>query len=239
MIGNGGDCNLNTKVLIVDDEESIQELVSYNLEHAGYTVIQAFDGIEAFEKIKDEKPDLILLDIMLPHVDGLEICRQVRSKSTVPIIMLTARSTETDKVIGLEYGADDYITKPFSPRELLARVNALLRRTNQTFSDQKFLEFGDLIIDPDKRKVTINDVLIELTFKEFELLLLLAKNPGRIFTREQLLEKIWRIDNYFDTRTVDVHIRYLRSKIEKDPSKPKHLQTIRGVGYKFEGKQDA
>ncbi len=229
---------MNIKVLVVDDEESIQELVSYNLEQLGFVVVRASDGIEALEVFKTEKPDLILLDIMLPKLDGLEVCRQVRQKSAVPIIMLTARTTETDKILGLDFGADDYITKPFSPRELLARVNALLRRTNHGFAEPQTIDFDDLYINQEQREVKIMNKHVDLTFKEFELLLLLAKNPGRIFTREKLLEKIWNFDHHFDTRTVDVHIRYLRSKIEIDPSNPKFLLTVRGVGYKFEGKKN-
>ena len=226
---------MNIKVLVVDDEESIQELVSYNLEQLGFEVVRAADGLEALDVFKKEKPDLILLDIMLPKLDGLEVCRQVRQKSAVPIIMLTARTTDTDKVLGLDFGADDYITKPFSPRELLARVNALLRRTNQGFAEPQSIDFEDLHINPEKREVKVRNKFVDLTFKEFELLALLAKSPGIIFTREKLLEKVWNFDHHFDTRTVDVHIRYLRSKIETDPSNPKFVQTVRGVGYKFEG----
>jgi phosphate regulon transcriptional regulator PhoB len=228
--------NMAEKILVVDDEENILELVRYNLEKEGYEVLLARDGAEALEVAQREKPDLIILDLMLPGVDGLEVCRTLRQKSNVPILMLTAKREETDRVIGLELGADDYLTKPFSLRELLARVRAILRRTHgyEELARSQVISVGGLTIDPERHEVLVNGRTAELTLKEFELLSFLARHPGRVFTREELLERLWDYEFFGDTRTVDVHIRHLREKIEADPRNPKYIKTVRGVGYKFE-----
>lgn len=223
------------KVLVVDDEPHIVELVKYNLTQAGYAVTSAYDGSDAVSKVKAERPDLIILDIMLPYVDGLEVCRQIRRESAVPIIMLTAKGGELERVVGLEIGADDYVTKPFSPRELVARVRAVLRRTaaepSATGADP--LRGGGLALDPATHEVTLNGRPVELTTKEFDLLRLLLGHPNRVFTRDFLLEHIWGYDYYGSTRTVDMHISRLREKIEDDPAAPTYIVTVRGVGYKF------
>ncbi|ADG82974.1 two component transcriptional regulator, winged helix family [Thermincola ferriacetica] len=228
------------KILVVDDEQYIVELIRFNLEKEGYTVITAGDGKIALEQTFREKPDLIVLDIMLPGVDGLEVCRTLqRDKETqlIPIIMLTAKGEEIDKVLGLELGADDYMTKPFSPRELVARIKARLRRNfkaQQSDNQEKenILAIGGLKIDIEKFSVYLNGQKVDFTPKEFELLKLLASNPGKVFTREYLLEKIWGYDFAGDTRTVDVHIRHIRKKIEPEQGE-KFVETVRGVGYKF------
>ncbi|GAA0176976.1 response regulator transcription factor [Clostridium sediminicola] len=223
------------KILIVDDELNIQELIKFNLINQGYEVIVAGDGIEALKLVKAEKPDLILLDLMLPGIDGYDVCSQIRknnSISSIPIIMLTAKGEEFDKIHGLELGADDYITKPFSVKELLARVKAVLRRTKtQEFDDIYVL--GNLYINFEKHEIMKNNKKIELTHKEFELLSEFIKNKGRVLTRDYLLEKIWGYEYIGETRTVDVHIRHLRKKIEEDDKKPKFIETIRGIGYRF------
>lgn len=230
---------MSHKILVVDDEENIVELVKYNLERAGYQVIVAYDGDKALELIGKEKPDLILLDVMLPGTDGLTVCRETNSNSetqNIPIIMLSARGEEQDKVMGLEMGADDYITKPFSPRELIARVKARLRRHEQMHTTSYFtnqLSVGGLVIDEDRFTVTINGYKQEMTPKEFELLRFLARHPGKVFTRDYLLEKVWGYDYYGDSRTVDVHIRHIRQKLEEAPDSPKLIETVRGVGYRF------
>jgi two-component system, OmpR family, alkaline phosphatase synthesis response regulator PhoP len=223
------------KILVVDDEENILELIKFNLEANNYKVINAANGIDAVKLAKSEIPDLVLLDLMLPKMDGNDVCKEIRkdnSISTMPIIMITAKSEELDKILGLELGADDYITKPFSVRELLARVKALLRRTNIQTMDTSY-KFGNIAIDIDKREVLKKDERIDLTLKEFELLEILIKNNGRVMTRDFLLDKIWGYDYLGETRTVDVHIRHLRQKIEDDDKNPKFIETLRGVGYRF------
>jgi DNA-binding response OmpR family regulator len=226
----------STRILLVDDEQSIQTLLSYPLRKDGYEVVQAVDGREALDRF-DERPfDLVVLDVMLPRLDGLEVCRRLRSRSTVPIIMLTAKSEEIDKVVGLEIGADDYITKPFSMREFRSRVKAALRRselTRATDGDGSALERLDLRIDPDKRAVWLRGEPVTTTFVEFEILLTLARSPGRVFTRDMLLARVWGDSSYRDPRTIDVHIRHLREKMERDPKEPEYLFTVRGVGYRF------
>ena len=226
----------NEKILVVDDEEHIAELISYNLTSNGYKVVIANNGIDAVKLAIEEKPSLILLDLMIPGKDGYDVCKDVRSNSEIrntPIIMLTAKSEEVDKILGLELGADDYITKPFSIRELLARVKAVLRRFNIVEPESNVLVLGDLTADFDKREIFVKDKKLDLTLKEFELLEILIKNKGKILTRDTLLDKIWGYEYIGETRTVDVHIRYLRKKIEADDKKPKFIETIRGVGYRF------
>jgi len=231
------------KILVVDDEKPIADILKYNLEREGYEVVTAFDGEEALRKATSEAPALVVLDIMLPKKDGLTVCRELRSKSQVPIIMLTAKDEEVDKVIGLELGADDYVTKPFSPRELLARVKAILRRMQKAADAQKDpedqLQFGDLILDLAAYEVRRDDQAVELTHREFELLKFLAQNPGQVFSREALLENVWGYEYYGDIRTVDVTVRRLREKIEPEPSSPQYLMTRRGVGYLFRGGADS
>ncbi|MEW8958344.1 MAG: response regulator transcription factor [Moorella sp. (in: firmicutes)] len=222
------------KVLIVDDEPAIVELVAYNLQQAGFTTVTAGDGAEALAKAETEKPDLIILDIMLPKVDGFEVCRSLRARGNTPILMLTARREEIDRVLGLELGADDYLTKPFSPRELVARVRAILRRAESNMQQKdEIIAVDDVVINPAGHVVTVKGKPVDLTLKEYQLLYLLAANRGRVFTREALLERLWEGDYYGDTRTIDVHIRHLREKIEENPSNPRYILTVRGVGYKF------
>ncbi|MBO5369669.1 MAG: response regulator transcription factor [Clostridia bacterium] len=224
------------KILVVDDEKPIVEILRINLEKNGYKVITAYDGDSAASMALTEEPDLILLDVMLPGMDGFTVCKKVREKSSVPIIMLTAREEEVDKVLGLELGADDYMTKPFSLRELMARVKANLRRTqivNNNDGTNEILVFDDLAIDMEKYEVRKRGEIISLTFREFELLKFLATKKGKIFTREQLLNKVWDYEFYGDVRTVDVTIRRLREKIEDNPSLPSYIITKRGVGYYF------
>lgn len=225
---------MNEKILVVDDEESILELVAFNLTQAGFRPITTKDGLEGLEMARRDKPDLIVLDVMLPGLDGLEICRVLRKETDIPILMLTARKTESDKVIGLDLGADDYLTKPFSPRELVARIKAVMRRSgSEALSSPNILERGELVINPAKHEVFVRGEKIVLTFKEFELLKLLASHPGRVFTREYLLERLWDDGIFSDTRTIDVHIRHLREKVEANPGVPEYIQTVRGLGYKF------
>jgi DNA-binding response OmpR family regulator len=221
-------------VLVVDDEPTLVATLKYNLEREGYRVVSAGDGEKAITLARSERPDLMILDLMLPAVDGLEVCRILRREMTLPILMLTARVGEVDKVVGLEIGADDYVTKPFSTRELLARIRALLRRTT-TPADEEVLVSGDLRIDMKRREVTRNDRPVELKPKEMELLIYFLRNKGRAFTREQLLREVWGYDFYGDSRTVDVHVSWLRQKIEEQPGKPVRILTVRGVGYRFEG----
>ena len=226
----------NEIILVVDDEEHIAELISYNLTSNGYKVITANNGNDAVKLAVEEKPNLILLDLMIPGKDGYDVCKDVRSNSEIrntPIIMLTAKSEELDKILGLELGADDYITKPFSVRELLARVKAVLRRFSISEPESNVLVFGNLTADFDKREILVNDKKLDLTLKEFELLEILIRNKGKILTRDTLLDKIWGYEYIGETRTVDVHIRYLRKKIEADDKNPKFIETIRGVGYRF------
>ncbi|SHE90151.1 two-component system, OmpR family, response regulator VicR [Caldanaerobius fijiensis DSM 17918] len=230
---------MNAKILIVDDEKPIVDILCFNLQKEGYSVITAYDGHEAIKKAFDEKPDLILLDVMLPGVDGFGVCKSIRSKMKTPIIMLTAKDDEVDKVLGLELGADDYVTKPFSMRELLARIKANLRRTimNGDVSDGQVITAGDLKIDFLKYEVVKNGRVLDLTSREFELLKFLVTNKNQIFSRETLLEKVWGYEYYGDIRTVDVTIRRLREKIEDDPSNPRYIYTKRGVGYYFSEKE--
>ncbi len=226
---------MDKKILVVDDEKPIADILQFNLKKEGYEVHCAYDGHEALRKVEEIQPDLILLDIMLPQLDGMEVCREVRKKYDMPIIMLTAKDSEIDKVLGLELGADDYVTKPFSSRELIARVKANLRR-HQVMSSQaeqnetKEIRVGSLVIHPDAYMVTKRGETIELTHREFELLHYLAKHIGQVMTREHLLQTVWGYDYYGDVRTVDVTVRRLREKIEDNPSHPVWIITRRGVG---------
>jgi two-component system response regulator ResD len=223
-------------ILVVDDEEPIRELVRLYLEKEGFSVAMAADGEEAVQKARTLKPQLIILDIMLPRLDGWDVCREVRRFADIPIIMLTAKGEEFDKVLGLELGADDYLTKPFSPRELVARVKAILRRAapeEPADADEKIVLPG-LVINHSSREVTVNGREVLLTPKEFDLIWFLAKHPGKVFTREQLLTAVWGYDYYGDLRTVDTHIKRLREKVEKNGDASYHVRTIWGVGYKFE-----
>lgn len=225
---------MTKKILLVDDEKTLVKALTFNLEKEGYQVIPAYDGEEALKIIETENPDLVILDLMLPGVDGFEVCRRVRKNLDVPIIMLTAKGDDIDKILGLELGADDYITKPFNPRELLARVKAIFRRSDvQSTSLKNLIKIQDMQIDLYQHKVRVKEEEIDLTSKEFALLNLLASNPGRVFSREQLLEQIWGYNYYGDARTVDVHIRHLREKLETDPSNPRYILTVWGTGYKF------
>jgi DNA-binding response OmpR family regulator len=224
------------RILIVDDEHSVQKLLASALRKDGYEVVGALDGQAALDRVADGAFDLLVLDLTLPKVDGFEVCRQVRATSSMPIIMLTAKVEEIDKVLGLELGADDYITKPFSMREFRSRVKAVLRRSQLTRAEepaQEALEDGELRIDFDKRQVAIDGRAVRLTYVEFEILAALARNPGRVYSRATLLERVWGDSAYRDPRTVDVHIRHLREKLERDPKEPRLVQTVRGVGYRF------
>jgi DNA-binding response OmpR family regulator len=223
-------------ILVVEDEPSIAEVVGLYLRRAGYEVAFARDGLEAQHEIDSNAPDLIVLDLMLPIIDGFELTRWLRDQSDTPIIMLTARRDEVDRIAGLEMGADDYIIKPFSPQELVSRVRAVLRRTKPQGdeSTEEALSFPSMVIDPQTRLVTVGEEEIALTAKEFDTLWLLAKHPRQVFTRNHVLERVWGISDYIDPSTVTVHIRRLREKIELDPSTPRHLLTVWGVGYKFE-----
>jgi len=226
----------NSLILVVEDEPSIAEVVSLYLRRAGYQVALAPDGRAALEALDRQAPELIVLDIMLPGLDGFEIARRVRLEGDVPIIMLTARRAEADRIAGLELGADDYVVKPFSPQELVSRVRAVLRRTKGGSAEnrEQALSFGELVIDPQTRLVTLRGGEMTLTAKEFDLLWLLACHPRQGFTRRQLLERVWGLSDYIDPGTVTVHVRRLREKIEIDPSSPEHIITLWGVGYKFE-----
>jgi DNA-binding response OmpR family regulator len=225
------------RILLVDDEHAIQTLLSYPLRKDGYEVVQATDGRAALDRFAEGSYDLVVLDLMLPKLDGLEVCRRIRARSTVPIIMLTARTEEIDKVVGLEIGADDYITKPFSMREFRSRVKAVLRRAEMRPDGEAAtdgpLEINGLTIDFAKRTVTVRSELVQTTYVEFEILGALATHPGRVFTRENLLTRIWGDAAYRDPRTIDVHIRHLREKLELDAKHPEYLFTVRGVGYRF------
>lgn len=224
------------KILIVDDEVNIVELIKFNLENSGYKASVAYDGVEAIKIAKEEQPQLILLDLMLPKMDGYEVCKEIRKDSltaNIPIIMLTAKGEELDKILGLELGADDYLTKPFSVRELTARVKAILRRTQYVSKSERNFKVGNLNIDFLKHEVLKDQKIVDLTLKEFELLENLVKNRGKVLTRDLLLDKIWGYEYIGETRTVDVHIRHLRKKIEDDDKNPKFIETIRGIGYRF------
>jgi DNA-binding response OmpR family regulator len=220
----------------VDDELSVQKLLAYPLRKEGYDVIPALDGREALERLRDNNFDLVVLDVMLPRMDGFDVCRAIRSRSTVPIIMLTAKTEETDKVLGLELGADDYITKPFSVREFRSRVKAVLRRAALAQPETQFeepIDAGELSIDFEKRSVTVRGEAVRLTYVEFEIIAALARAPGRVFSRTMLLERVWGDASYRDPRTIDVHIRHLREKLEVEPKTPELILTVRGVGYRF------
>lgn len=222
-------------ILIVDDEASIRELIAFNLEKAGYQIKAAEDGYQALQAV-DRKTDLIILDLMLPGIDGLDVCRRLKGDqqtACIPIIMLTAKNDEIDKILGLELGADDYLTKPFSPRELVARVKAVLRRSAKDNLPMGELVIGKLKMNFSSYEVFLNQELVELTPKEYELLKLFITNIGKAYSREQLLDKIWGYEYYGDTRTVDVHIRHLRAKLEKDTTVAAAIETVRGVGYRF------
>src|SRR5690242_13823495 len=224
------------RILLVDDEQSVQKLLAYPLRKEGYEVVPALDGEEALERCRGQNFDLIVLDVMLPKLDGFDVCRQIRAQSNVPIIMLTAKAEEFDKVLGLELGADDYITKPFSMREFRSRVKAVLRRAELVRSEEggdEPLVHGALSVDHSRRAVEVRGEPVRLTYVEFEILSALARAPGRVFSRTMLLEKLWGDSSYRDPRTIDVHIRHLREKIERDPKSPEYLFTVRGVGYHF------
>jgi len=226
----------SSTILLVDDEDSVQKLLTYPLERDGFRVVQARDGEQALRLFGDQHVDLVVLDLMLPKVDGLEVCKRLRAGSDVPIIMLTARGEELDKVLGLELGADDYITKPFSIREFRSRVRALLRRaaiSRDRDHEEEAIEAGDLRIDPSRRTVELAGEPIQVTFVEFELLRALASEPARVFTREALLRALWGDSAYREPRTIDVHVRHLREKLERDAREPDYIFTVRGVGYRF------
>jgi DNA-binding response OmpR family regulator len=227
----------SSTILLVDDEEAVRKVLSFPLERDGYKVVQAADGEEALERFGDQPVDLVVLDIMLPKLDGLEVCKQLRSRSSVPIIMLTARDDELDKVLGLELGADDYITKPFSIREFRSRVRALLRRARAprqgADAHEEQLGAGGLVLDVSRRTVTLEGGHVQLTYVEFEILRTLMVHPGRVYSRRMLLEVLWGSADFRDPRTIDVHVRHLREKLERDSSRPEHILTVRSVGYRF------
>ena len=238
-----GQAELRDRILVVEDDLTLLETLEYNLAGEGYEVITAADGLTAVEVAREGQPDLIVLDLMLPRLDGFEVCRILRRETNVPILMLTARADEVDRVVGLEVGADDYLTKPFSMRELLARVKALLRRVRlireemaaeQGVSGTEQLAFGDLAIDLDRHEVLVRGQVLDLKPKEFDLLLFLARHSGMALSRDLILERVWGWDYDGGSRTVDVHVRWLREKIEKDPANPERIVTVRGVGYRFE-----
>ena len=227
---------IKQKVLVVDDEENIRMLVKFNLEKAGYEVLEASDGNKAIETAVNSTPDIVILDLMLPGIDGLEVCRNLKRHprtAAIPIIMLTAKSDEIDRVIGLELGADDYMTKPFSQRELVARIKAVLRRSNVAVGNGEELLLGRLRMNFSQYEAWLDNEKLELTPKEYEMLKLLAENAGKVFSREQLLEKIWDYEYFGDTRTVDVHVRHLRAKLERVPEMAEAIETVRGVGYRL------
>ncbi|MDA0733881.1 MAG: response regulator transcription factor [Chloroflexi bacterium] len=232
-----GGTPMGARVLVVDDERVVTEVVERYLQREGYEVSLASDGAEALKLAQEWAPDLVVLDLMLPVIDGLEVCRRLRQDSQIPIIMLTARGEETDRVVGLELGADDYIVKPFSPRELVARVKSVLRRTSAGPAQAPggTLRFGSLTVNPQTRDVTLQGTPVHLTAKEFDLLWFLASHPSQVFTREQLMNQVWDYTYAADPSTVTVHIRRLREKVEADPIKPRYVKTVWGVGYKFEG----
>lgn len=232
------------RILIADDDEDIVDFIDTYLTDEGYATVRAYDGAETLEKFEkaaarppDEQIHLILLDVLMPEVDGFEVCRRIRRESSVPIIMLTARTEDVDKIVGLELGADDYIPKPFNPRELLARVRAVLRRSypseEKGFVDREILQYGDVVVDVARREVCVGDRIVELTAKEFDLLHFLLQHRGRVFSRPQLINRVWGENYFVGLRTVDVHIRRLREQIEPNPSDPIYIKTVWGVGYKF------
>jgi DNA-binding response OmpR family regulator len=227
----------SSTILLVDDEEAVRKVLTFPLERDGYNVVQAADGEEALARFGDQPVDLVVLDIMLPRLDGLEVCKQLRSRSSVPIIMLTARDDEFDKVVGLELGADDYITKPFSIREFRSRVRALLRRARAPRQDPELREeqlaAGGLALDAGRRTVSSNGAPVQLTYVEFEILRTLMGHPGRVYSRRMLLEVLWGSSDFRDPRTIDVHVRHLREKLEPDSSRPEFILTVRSVGYRF------
>jgi DNA-binding response OmpR family regulator len=225
----------SSTILLVDDEDSVQKLLAYPLERDGFRVLQARDGEEALARFADEDVDLVVLDLMLPKLDGLEVCKRLRAESQVPIIMLTARDDELDKVVGLELGADDYITKPFSIREFRSRVRALLRRAsaNRSTGPHETIAVHGLTLDVSRRSVEVLGRAVQLTYVEFELLRTLAAHPGRVYSRRMLLESLWGAADYREPRTIDVHVRHLREKLEPDPAEPEFILTVRGVGYRF------
>ena len=225
----------SSTILLVDDEDSVQKLLAYPLEREGFRVLQARDGEEALARFAEEHVDLVVLDLMLPKLDGLEVCKRLRAESEVPIIMLTARDDELDKVLGLELGADDYITKPFSIREFRSRVRALLRRAAATrpSGGGELIVADGLKIDVGRRSVEVRSGPVNLTYVEFELLRTLASHPGRVYSRRMLLESLWGAADYREPRTIDVHVRHLREKLERDPAAPEYILTVRGVGYRF------
>ncbi len=224
------------RILVVEDEETLAEAISFLLSKEGFDVVVAASGPEAIEVFDKSGADLILLDLMLPGLSGTEVCRQIRTNSSVPIIMLTAKDSEIDKVVGLELGADDYVTKPYSSRELIARIRAVLRRgeIQDAGGDESTLEVGPVRMDTDRHVITVNGEQVAIPLKEFELLEFLMRNAGRVLTRVQLIDRVWGSDYVGDTKTLDVHIKRLRAKIEKDPANPEHIQTVRGMGYKME-----
>ena len=229
-----------SKIMVVDDEPNIREVVVRYLRRDGHTVVQAADGEEALELYRRTRPDLVVLDLMLPKVSGLEVCRRLGAEGRVPLIMLTARGEEEDRIVGLSLGADDYVVKPFSPRELAARVEAVLRRVNAVpapEAEEAILEFDGLSVDPNTRGVTVRGEPVALTAREFDLLHHLAKHPGRVYTRDQLMKAVWDFAFSAETSTVTVHVRRLREKIEPDPAHPRYLQTVWGVGYQFVDKR--
>ncbi|WP_076005123.1 response regulator transcription factor [Dehalogenimonas formicexedens] len=227
------------KIALIEDDRTLSDLLRYNLNREGFSVVATADGNLALELIRREKPDAVVMDVMLPGMDGFEVTRALRRESPVPVLMLTARSDEIDKVLGLELGADDYLTKPFSMRELLARVKVMLRRGETAKREpgpaEGSIRSGEIELDPARHVLLVSGAAVEATPKEFDLLQFLMNNRGQVFSREGLLDRVWGYDFPGDSRTVDVHVRWLRQKIEADPSRPKHLQTVRGVGYKFEG----
>jgi two-component system response regulator ResD len=227
--------HIRRSVLVVDDEPTIAEVVSRYLERAGYRTQVAGDGARALEMVASDRPDLVVLDLMLPGIDGLEVMRRLREhdRERIATILLTAKGEESDRVIGLRMGADDYVVKPFSPIELVARVDAVLRRVDPSSGHDDPIELNDLTIDPASRRVTVRGVEAALTQREFDLLLFLARHPGQVFSRNQLMDAIWQYSFYTDTSTVTVHIRRLRAKIEVDPAQPRHIETVWGVGYRF------
>ena len=222
-----------TTVLVVDDEPIVREVVVRYLTRDGYHTLEAADGLEARRLVTSHEPDLVVLDLMLPGMDGLALCRWIRSEHELPVIMLTAKTEEADRIVGLELGADDYVTKPFSPRELVARVKTVLRRVSPEATTRNRVEAGDLVIDAGSRDVTRGDVHLRLTVKEFDLLWFLASHPRQVYSRDQLMDRVWGYEAAYDTGTVTVHVRRLREKIEPNPSAPRHLETVWGVGYRF------